>query len=106
MESKSDLEKNLDQLNKTGKWSTVISFAIGTFLFTFFILTDWEPIIEFSIYYIAVAAAVNAIIFIILVLAAIFNDGKTKKYLKTAGLILLNIPIAIIYFIIVINQAL
>jgi len=85
------------------KWS----FGAGTILFFIGLVigNDSPGILLVGLYFTGAAFVVNLLYFIYLILRAITAKEK-KNYLIAAGIMLLNLPIAIVYFFIIINTAL
>ena len=96
--------KTLYNIINTGKLIAIISFVLGTCLLVLHLLIPKEqPIIIIGLYYVGYAAAINAFSFLILVITAFTYWKNRIEVFKTCGLLLLNIPIAVLYFFIVIN---
>ncbi len=96
--------RNLNNIKHTGKLTALISFAIGTFLLIFFLLfKNHQSIIMIGIYYVIGAFVINTVVFITLLLSAFYFWNQRVDLLKTCGILLLNIPIAIGYFYLVLH---
>ena len=82
----------------TSKIVSALSFAIGTMLFSLFLYFGESVItIELGIKFVIVAFLVNSILFIAnLIIAIAYNETRTES-LKTCGLMLFNVPIALVY---------
>lgn len=94
----------IENLINTAKIIAGISFILGTMILVIFLnLKQGEDIIVIGYVYTLITLLVNLIVFIILLGYAINNKPYRTKLLKTCGLLLLNIPIAISYLMIVIN---
>jgi len=91
---------------KTARLSFWISFCIGTLLLLLYLfkITDCTLLLIIGFSYVQCAALANAIVFISLLLT--INQYKVynqKLYLKGV-LILANIPIAYVYYLVVIKN--
>lgn len=96
--------KTVYNIINTGKLIALISFALGTcLLLSFLLFPKIDSIIIIGLYYVGIAALINAILFLFLILTAFVYWDYRIKLFKTCGLMLLNIPIAIGYFFMVIN---
>ena len=99
--------KNLNSL-KIGKYTFWVSFGIGNlfligFLFGAAIKVEDIAIgsAMFSIFYLILATIVNIFILILLCFdISIVKKENRKQYFKGMGIILINIPLAILYSII------
>lgn len=91
-------------INYVSKIIALLSFVIGTILFSSFLYFGESKIpIMIGIKFIIVAILINTILFLANLIIALFNSENRFEYLKTCGVILLNIPIAILYFRIIIS---
>lgn len=79
------------------------SFAFGTLLFILQLIDPKGNYASAGLYFIGYAFVVNSVFFLALIITAGLFYHRRQVLLKTAGLLLLNIPIAVIYFIIIIN---
>lgn len=80
-------------------------FSIGTILFLIQLIINKITLVTFiGLYYVLFAAILNCLIVITLLITLIFDKNR-KSILKSLVIIASNIPIALIYFIIVINYA-
>jgi len=81
-----------------------ISFILGTLLLVLFLFfREFESIVMFGLYYVLIAFVINAFIFFWLINRLVARSENWIELLKAIGIILINIPIAIGYFFIVIN---
>jgi len=88
----------------TGKITAIISFVIGTCLFAFYLYFDEQFIDVFLAFFFVVGALIfNTILVIIIFGQALLNRVDRFEALRTVGLMLLNIPISILYFYLLIN---
>lgn len=80
------------------------SLAIGTFLLLlFFVAPDKDPVISTGIAYVIIALAINSIAFLIFIAFSFRHKAYQWDIIGRAGLMLINIPIAYLYFIIVVK---
>ncbi|MFK7782199.1 hypothetical protein [Psychroserpens sp.] len=92
-----------NNLNYTGQIVALLSFVIGTCLIAFYLYLGENYIsLGFAISMVVITIIVNSILFITITIAAIFKRINQNEALKTCGLMLLNIPISILYFYMVI----
>jgi hypothetical protein len=87
--------------NKIGLFTALISFLIGTILLIIFYLTNSTSITIYGMIFIAVAGIINLGVFVKVLINLINEKENRKKYILTSGIMLLNIPIVILYFYIV-----
>lgn len=81
-----------------------ISFILGTLLLVLFLFfRELESIVMYGLYYVIIAFIINTFIIFWLIIKFVIRPEKREESLKSIGLILINIPIAIGYFFIVIN---
>ncbi len=91
-------------ISYTSKIIALFSFIIGTILFSSFLYFGESKIpVMIGVKFVIVAILINTILFLANLIIALFNSENRFEYLKTCGLILLNIPIAILYFYIIIS---
>ena len=84
--------------------TTLFSFVIGTLLFTFYLyFRDWNSLAYIGLLFILLALIVNGFFVVTLLFSIAFYPNKWQYYLKTIGLMLLNIPIAFGYFYILVE---
>ncbi|MEG0928410.1 MULTISPECIES: hypothetical protein [Chryseobacterium] len=84
----------------TGKYTFLISFVLGTLLFLTFLIVRNEFLLLLGFAYVMIAIIVNLII-LLYELGIYLNDISEKKASgNSALLLLLNIPIASIYLLI------
>lgn len=83
---------------------TALFFIIGTLLLLLhFIFNASDFIIWLGYMYVLLAIFINSIILILLIVALIIDQQKIET-LKSIGVLLLNIPIALVYFQMVIDS--
>ena len=90
-------------LIKTSKLTFIISFLIGTGLLITYVATNEFNIAIVGFYYVIAALFFNLIVLINNVICMYTHNAYRKMLLYSSLLLLLNIPIAIFYFGIVIN---
>ncbi len=82
----------------------LISFSIGTILFVLQIINKGlNGVTIIGYYYVGAAIIVNSLILIILLSVLFLNKNKID-IIKSIGVILVNIPIAFLYYQIVIHN--
>ncbi len=86
---------------KLGKYLAIASFVFGTTILIHFAIFLESEDVEVGFYYIAIAFYLNLVGLIILFLMAIWHKNQ-KGILNTIKWIMLNIPIALIYFFVAI----
>lgn len=80
-----------------------ISFILGSILFLGqLIVRGLSTITIVGLYYVGIALLINLMILLGLIIALIFESNK-KDTLKSIGILSTNIPIVIVYTLIVIN---
>lgn len=81
----------------------LLSFLIGTLLFiSYFLFPKWENIIFVGILYVLAALFINIIILVNLIIDFITAPSQRKNIAFQMVVVLLNVPIAITYFSIII----
>ncbi|WP_412984206.1 hypothetical protein [Pontimicrobium sp. IMCC45349] len=86
----------------SGKVTAIVSFIIGTIILILHIyLKDEIGIMIIGLYYTIAAFFINAILFLSLIIAAFIKEKYRKQLAASAGILLVNIPIAFIYILIV-----
>jgi len=97
---------NSESKIKTGRRLAIISFLIGTsFLALYFLIEDSEMLLVPGYLYLCCAIVVNVIYLFILLVNLILEKKHRKDVIVTIFLMLLNIPIAYLYFIMVLGAA-
>lgn len=82
----------------------LLSFVFGTILLSLFLYFGESIVpITIGVKFVVAAILVNSIFFLANIILAIANIENRIELLKTCGILLLNIPIAILYFYIVIS---
>ena len=86
-----------EQYIKLGRKTATASFLIGSAIFGFYFLTSGFELLFVGYVYIALAGLINLVIFIAVLLKSTTDHVNKRTLLGTAGLMLLNIPVAIMY---------
>ena len=86
-----------------GKYTAVGSFAFGTLLVILFYLVPklQDTLIGIGFFYLIIAFFFNLLLVCIIILSAINAEQNKSAYFKVIGFMLANLPIALLYFIIV-----
>jgi hypothetical protein len=87
--------------NRFGLFTALISFIIGTLLLIVFYFTNSYSLSIFGIFFIAIAGIINLGVLIKVLINLINDKENRKKHILTSGVMILNVPIAILYFYIV-----
>ncbi|WP_299111754.1 hypothetical protein [uncultured Winogradskyella sp.] len=96
--------KVIQNIKNTCKITALVSFIIGTILVILFAITrTYTPIVTIGIFYVYIAVIINLLIFISVLLSAFYFWKYRLELFYHCGLLLMNIPIAIAYFIIVLK---
>lgn len=88
---------------RAGRLTALVSFLLGTLILACYFFTDDDNALFAGYLYIGIATLFNLIVFFILLFGANANNPNRIRYLKTAGLMTLNIPVAIAYIWIVLE---
>lgn len=96
--------KIIQSINKNALTIAVTSFIIGTILLLAFIIYPSDVLVTIGLFYILIALSLNTITIIELITNSFINYQYNKENLTTILLVTLNIPIAIGYAIIVLNN--
>ncbi len=95
----------MENIITTSKSIAIISFGVGTILFALQLYNpSSDVLIGPGIVFIFIATIINIISFLALIFSLLGTKGYRIKTLKTIGVVLLNIPIAVIYFYILIES--
>ncbi|MTI38932.1 hypothetical protein [Fulvivirga lutimaris] len=85
-------------LSTFGKWLAILSFLIGTGFMATYYFNDSGELIFYGYFFVIAAVIVNLMVFIILLIKSTLNNSNRSKLLRTAGIMALNIPVALAYF--------
>lgn len=84
-----------------GKKSAIFSFAIGTVLLLVYLLSQANNLLYIGLAYVYIAFFINiAVLFLLLFAVIAYSENRNKTWL-TILYLLLNIPVAFGYFLIV-----
>lgn len=75
-----------------------LSFIAGTVLFLLYIVTRFEGLLVIGHFYVVITALINLIVFGVFMIMAIINYRYGLLILQKTSVQLLNIPIALLYF--------
>jgi len=84
------------KLHTISKTTAVISFILGSIIFLWYFLTSAELSLLIGFYFIVIAAIVNSVL-VLIHTWFLARDQEKFLHLRSFGLLLLNIPIAVIY---------
>lgn len=84
-----------------GKVCAKYSFFIGSGLFLLFCLTRLDLLLMAGLYYLVLALLINSVIFLLLVFMTFLQPKDYRELLTTAIIMLLNLPIAYLYYYLV-----
>lgn len=90
-------------LVKKSLFYAMTSFLIGSILFTLFYWTEYIGIALFGFLFLIIAIVMNGTFLIKLTMKIYYEKTDKKKYLYPILILIINIPVAIIYFKIVMN---
>lgn len=92
------IESESFSLTKLSMYLFKYSLIIGTAIFLFYLFSQNTEVMIFGFVYLCLATAINLMLFLSL-LIMVLTDAKSRiENLKSMGLLLINIPIAILYF--------
>ena len=92
---------SINQITIIGKTLAKYSFLIGTGLFLIYCITRLTHLIPIGILYICLTMIANTIILATLFIMIIIYPKDYLQLLKTAIIMLLNLPIAFLYLLII-----
>ncbi|ETZ23538.1 hypothetical protein N824_18965 [Pedobacter sp. V48] len=95
---------SINQITTIAKECTKYSFVAGSALFLFYCLTKFSPLVPVGLLYIMLALVINLIVFLSLLITIIVHPEHCLTLLKTAVVMLFNLPVAFAYMWIVTNQ--
>ena len=91
------------QIIKYGKFIAISSLIFGTILLLIYYLTMSTESAVFSYFLLIIVAIINFGFLIALVIKYFQSTEYKNQILKTIGILLINIPIAVLYFYIVVS---
>ncbi|WP_456441144.1 hypothetical protein [Psychroserpens sp.] len=95
------MKKNI---NHIGQIVALLSFVIGTSLLAFYLYLGHNFIpLGLAFAFILATIIINSVLFIAIVGTTIIRKTERQEALKTCGLMLLNIPITILYFYMIVT---
>lgn len=94
----------MNNLITTSKSIAVISFVIGTILFALQLYFDGIQLIHVGFVFVIAAIIVNTISLIALIFTILAHSKNKLELAKTCGIIILNIPVAMTYFYVLIKN--
>lgn len=86
-----------------GKNVFLVSFLAGTLIFISFLLTQSDFLFILGFYYVIAAAIINMIVLLYELLEFLTDIAEHKASGNSVLLLLLNIPVVIIYLLILLN---
>ncbi len=98
--------KITQSMNRNALLIAATSFGIGTSLFATYFITGWKHLIVIGTYYVLIAFTLNVITFIGLLVNSIITTHLYKENMITMLFLLANLPIALVYTLLVINNPL
>ncbi len=94
------------KIGNIAQYLAISSFAIGTILFmlTFILTSDFKNhLIVIGFYYVGIVLLINLLYLIIMIISLFVTEFYHEYIIKKGFIMLANIPIAILYFFILIN---
>ena len=93
----------LSKVDNAARLMAFISFTLGTLIFLMFSVTGKEDYLTYGLYYVGFAIIVNLGMLFLLLVKIITDKERRLIRFKSMGILLVNIPIAIAYFYMVIH---
>ena len=94
----------MNKLINTSKVIAVLSFVFGTILFALQLYFNKTEMFLFpGLVFVIVAFIVNTLSLLALIISLLGNTNQKFELLKTCGIVLINIPIVILYFYLLIQ---
>lgn len=94
-------EIKLKRLLEFPIWVMGVSFAIGTLLLVLYITGDNYGIVMWGFLYVVMAFGINSSVLIAYILLGYALAEYRQQLMERAALLLINIPVAILYYYIV-----
>lgn len=92
------------KLIQTSRWTALISFVLGTVILLIHkALPNYHETFMIGLIYVAIATFINLIFALALFAEMILKPVMAEDLMITLGIMLLNIPIAFLYFMIVVH---
>lgn len=96
---------NTERIVKYAKWLALTSFGLGTLILVAFFISELfnkeESVTIFGYLYLIVCVVVNSFYILVLGVYLMLDRDQWKRILISMGVLLLNIPVAFLYFFIV-----
>lgn len=93
---------SFSKVNQFGIINSMISFVLGSLILLAYLISQVDVLISAGMYYLLIAFYWNLAVITMILIAMLYRKTR-KESLSTIGLMLINIPIAFIYFLIVIQ---
>lgn len=96
----------LSRLSTTNRWAhlnTFLSFMIGTIILLVYVIHPMRSWIDIGITYLFIAFCWNCLLLLFVIIRAIRSKTSYKETAITILVMLLNIPVAFLYFYVVIE---
>ena len=91
-------DKKITTLGKISDGTAFLSMIIGTIILgTFFIMERSEEVAFAGLFFIIIAFWVNLLVFLILIIVLVFYKNHWKYLCIRMGILLFNIPLALLY---------
>jgi len=96
--------KTIANIKNICKFTALVSFTIGTILVILFAMNKaQDSLIIIGFYYIFIAVMLNSILLFCVFISVLYFSQHRQELLAHCGLVLLNIPVALGYFFLVLN---
>jgi len=93
----------LTPVNRFAHWNALGSFIIGTISLLSYFIFKGKDLIDIGFSYLSIAFIWNLLVLLLVIIVAIGKKTSRIETIKTIVIMLLNIPIAFCYFLIVIE---
>lgn len=91
------------KFSTAGKYTFLISLGLGTFLFLLFLITGNDLLLVYGFMYVIFAILVNVTVLVCELLVFLMDISERKDSGNSVLLLLANIPIAILYLLVIFN---
>ncbi|OCA79723.1 hypothetical protein BBH99_05620 [Chryseobacterium contaminans] len=91
------------KFSTAGKYTFLISLGVGTFLFLLFLITGNDLLLIYGFMYVIFAILVNVTVLVCELLVFLTDISERKDSGNSVLLLLANIPIAILYLLVIFN---
>ncbi len=92
-------------INKKALKVAIVSFLLGSFILAFYLISASESFLIAGVFFAFIALVLNTITFIELITNAIINYQHYRENITTILFFLINIPVAVGYFILATNNS-